>query len=291
MKRKLLLALTVVACALCCALCLTACNGGSDTVAVESVTLSQTTLTLEIDGTETLTATVAPDNATDKTVTWSSSAPTVATVDNAGKVTAKAEGTATITATTANDKTATCAVTVNAPSYEVTAAEWTQIFNTVSNYTFETPVSSTRTLTIKIDGDKRSIYGGRADGSGQDVIIYEDIYVKDGENYYLYTLGGATCTRSALQEDDYLDSTQGYAQILKNFKDDHGLFTYADGKYTAASIDKTSTMGGVITNAEVTFKNGDLTGLTFYVGAIKNEFKDIGTTTVTPPTVFTESNS
>ncbi len=74
-------------------------------------------------GTETLTATVSPDNATDKTVTWSTSDSSVATVAD-GVVTAVGKGTATITATatngtdiTSDDKTATCTVTVHAHSF------------------------------------------------------------------------------------------------------------------------------------------------------------------------------
>ena len=83
-------------------------------VAVTSVALDNTTLALTVgDAAVQLTATVAPDNATDKTVTWSSDKTSVATVDATGKVTAVAAGTATITAT-AGDKTATCTVTVTA---------------------------------------------------------------------------------------------------------------------------------------------------------------------------------
>jgi uncharacterized protein YjdB len=62
------------------------------TVAVTGVTLNKPTLTLTVGGTATLTATVAPADATDKTVTWSSSDDDVATVSN-GLVTAKAAGT------------------------------------------------------------------------------------------------------------------------------------------------------------------------------------------------------
>lgn len=82
-------------------------------VPVESVTLDKQTLTLEIGGSETLTAAVAPDNATDKSVTWSTSDAAVATVEG-GVVRAVAAGTAQITAK-AGEATASCTVTVKAP--------------------------------------------------------------------------------------------------------------------------------------------------------------------------------
>ena len=79
-------------------------------VSVSSVSLNKTTLTLTEGESEVLNATVKPDNATDKTVTWSSSDASVAKVEN-GKVTAVKAGTATITAK-AGDKSAACMVTV-----------------------------------------------------------------------------------------------------------------------------------------------------------------------------------
>jgi len=85
-------------------------------IPVSSITLNKTADTLVISQTLQLTATVLPTNAFDKTVTWMSSNPAVATVNN-GNVTAVSAGTATITAsthTTQNgNKTATCTVTVN----------------------------------------------------------------------------------------------------------------------------------------------------------------------------------
>lgn len=83
------------------------------TVPVTGVTLDKSALSLDLkkNQTATLTATVSPDNATDKTVTWNSSAPSVATVEN-GVVTAVGVGDATITVTTGNGKTATCTVKV-----------------------------------------------------------------------------------------------------------------------------------------------------------------------------------
>ena len=88
-------------------------------VPATSVTLNQTEATLTAAGaTVQLTATVLPENASNKNVTWSSSNESVATVSETGLVTAVANGTATITATAADgtNKTATCVVTVYIPT-------------------------------------------------------------------------------------------------------------------------------------------------------------------------------
>ncbi len=91
-------------------------------VPVTGVTVTPATLALTAGESDTLTANVAPDNATNKTVNWTSSNPAVATVDANGMVTAIAEGTATITATTEDGgKTATCTVTVNPVPHSYTA--------------------------------------------------------------------------------------------------------------------------------------------------------------------------
>jgi hypothetical protein len=74
------------------------------------------------DADVTLKAEVSPADATDKKVTWSSSAPAVATVDETGKVHAVAAGTTTIKATTANGKEASIELNVNLPKATVTTA-------------------------------------------------------------------------------------------------------------------------------------------------------------------------
>ena len=89
-------------------------SAATKVVNATSVKLSKTALTLDNGRTATLTATVNPTNATNKTVTWTSSNTSIATVSK-GKVTAKAKGIATITAKTSNGKKATCKVTVKQP--------------------------------------------------------------------------------------------------------------------------------------------------------------------------------
>lgn len=85
-----------------------------DKVSVTGVTLSQKTASMKVGDTKTVTATVAPDDATDKAITYASDKEEVATVDSAGKITAVAVGTANVTVTTTDGGfTASCAVTVS----------------------------------------------------------------------------------------------------------------------------------------------------------------------------------
>ena len=80
---------------------------------VSSVTISKTGLELMINEAELLTATVYPSDATDKSLIWTSSNESVATVEPDGKVKAKAAGTVTIKVTSSNGKSASSTVTVS----------------------------------------------------------------------------------------------------------------------------------------------------------------------------------
>ncbi len=88
---------------------------GTFTIDATSIDIDLAIAEVEAGKVVTLTATVAPANATDKTITWTSDKPEIASVAN-GVVTGVSEGTATITATTHNGKTATCVVTVTPPA-------------------------------------------------------------------------------------------------------------------------------------------------------------------------------
>ena len=121
-------------------------------VAVTGVTLNKTTLELEEGKTESLIATVAPIDATDKTVTFSSDKKEIATVDGSGKVTAVKAGTATITVTTTDGgKTAACTVTVKkvAASAAVTGVK-------LNKNTLELTIGAEETLTATVEpGDAK----------------------------------------------------------------------------------------------------------------------------------------
>ena len=112
-----------------CVVSNSASSGTSDPVTLTVKSVPVTGVTLETDKlelftgeSETLTAKVLPETATDKSVTWESSNTTVATVDQSGNVKAEAQGTATITVKTANGGfTDTCTVTVTDKTYTITA--------------------------------------------------------------------------------------------------------------------------------------------------------------------------
>ena len=113
-------------------------------IGVTSVTLDKTDLTLDVNGTAKLNATVKPDDATTKTVTWKSDNEGVAIVDNSGNVTAKAAGTATITATV-DGKSASCKVTVNGQTTTVPVQSVG-----LNQTTLELKAGNTATLTATV---------------------------------------------------------------------------------------------------------------------------------------------
>ncbi len=126
----------------------------ANTVSVTEVTLDRTELTLTEGETETLTATVKPDNADNRKVTWSSDKTEIATVDGAGRVTAVKAGEAVITVTTEDGgKTATCKVTVKAKTVSVT-----EVTLDKTELTLTEGETETLTATVKPDNaDNRKV--------------------------------------------------------------------------------------------------------------------------------------
>ena len=179
------------------------------TVAATGITLNKTSYTLTKGGTYTLSATVAPSNATNKTVTWTTSDKSVATVSSTGKVTAVKAGTATITAKTSNGKTATCKITVKDSVQPVTGTDTDQgnqkalynaLFDINNKVTFDMNISDDQIklmqkdykegkdiyrkidkLTVTVGNKKYDIYevGVRIKGNTSRVNIYNNGNVDD----------------------------------------------------------------------------------------------------------------
>ena len=111
---------------------------------VTGVKLNKTSATLRVGAEQKLTATISPSNATYKSVTWSSSDTSVATVDENGNVKALKAGTATITVKTSDQgKTATCKITVKPPVSSVSLNK--------TSLSLKTGSSESLTATVKPD--------------------------------------------------------------------------------------------------------------------------------------------
>ena len=112
---------------------------------VAGIKLNKTTITMDNKRATILGVTITPTNATNKTVTWSSSNTSIATVEKNGRVTAKKEGTATITVKSSNGKTATCKVTVEEPVTSIKMNKTTLALDNQKTETLKT------TITIKTE--------------------------------------------------------------------------------------------------------------------------------------------
>lgn len=160
------------------------------TVNVTSITLSSKTMNLEVGQTGTLTATVTPDNATNKTVTWTTSNDKVATVAN-GVVTAVGKGTATITAA-ADGKTATCTVTVKVPAHKLTETKAVPATCTEDGTEAYWTCSVCKKMFADKDGKKEIKAPVKVAALGHDIVKNEDPAVVGvrGSKMWLYS---ATC--------------------------------------------------------------------------------------------------
>ena len=137
----------------------------SSTTLVEptGVELNTTNKTMVVNTTDKLVATVKPDNAKDKTVTWSSNNPNVITVDKNGNIKAVGLGEATITVKTSNGKTATAKVTSDVRSITLSVVN-----KTISKYG---TITST-TITANIDSNGYSVPNSLITWSAPDATGY-----------------------------------------------------------------------------------------------------------------------
>ena len=157
-------------------------------IPVSSVSLDKTSLELIKGESETLTATVNPSDATDKTVTWKSSNSSVASVQN-GVITANMTGQAKITAT-AGGKSATCTVSVTTPVTSITLDR--------SSISLEEEQSTTLIATVSpSDADDKTVSWSSSNPDAATVNSNGKVYaVKEGQAVITATAGAksASCT-------------------------------------------------------------------------------------------------
>lgn len=199
-------------------------------ISVTEVSLNKTTLELVVEGTETLTATVKPDNASDKAVSWTSSDTAIATVDTNGKVTAVKEGTATITVTTKDaGKKAECKVTVKAKTTETGIS--------LDKTSASMKVGDTLTLTAKVTPEGKKVIWKSSDESKATVDANGKVTAKaegkvditaavENENK------SATCNITVSKAYDAKNDT---TTSLKD-KSGNQIYVLVDGNYVEAKV-------------------------------------------------------
>lgn len=194
-------------------------------VSVTGVTLNKETLSIDTGVSEKLNATILPNNATNKAVTWKSSDPSVATVDDNGNVTALKKGTATITVKTEDGKyTAMCTVTVSCSHTNTT-------------------VHPAKASTCKVQGNNEyttcNDCGVVVSGSDAKLPLANHIYIEKVEEQYLKS--AATCVSKSVY---YKSCSVCEAKGTETFEngevdsDNHTGSTYIKGQKEATCYEE-----------------------------------------------------
>lgn len=226
------------------------CEVTVDPVAVTGITLDKTTLALIVDGDPaTLTATVTPEDATDKTVVWTTSDASVATVAN-GVVTAVMNGTATITATATNgtedttdDKEATCTVTVSPNSIIASATGFSGKYDGAA-HGISVTVSSPSGATVKY-GTAEGTYGLTASPTYTNAGTYTVYYQVTKEGYSTMTGSAQVAIAKADASISFAQATVekiiGAAAFTNALtKTGDGTVTYASDNTAVAAVNSTT---------------------------------------------------
>ena len=221
-------------------------GSGTSYVPVKTVRIETSTKTLTKQGeTLQLTVNITPQHATDQKLTWTSSDPSVATVDANGKVTAVGDGTVTITAKTSNGKTAAITITVEIEQKKTDSGDTdTKLDTSFATLRLAYVSSTKKTATLnwtEVKGaDGYVVYGAPCNTKGKSYKVEKLAVIKNG----------VTTT----YKDKGLKSGTYYKYVVKAYKlvDDKRVFiarsktvhvTTAGGKYGNAKsvkVNKTS---------------------------------------------------
>lgn len=268
------------------------------TVAVTGVSVAPTTVNIEEGTTTTLTATVTPEDATDKSITWESEDTSVATVDGNGVVTAIAAGTTTITVATSDGvHTATCEVTVYAQvinevsitefiAAEVGGTEWYKLTGEI------TEIENTKYGNFNIKDATGEVYVyGLASSKGSDVVAFNEHEINVGD---IITIIGKRGVHNEINEvlDAYYVSHVPAPSIRVN---PTTLNFVAAGESKDVEVTVQNFVGGVTITAESSNSQftTSVSGTTVTIVAAENtSTSDVnGTITITASDGTTEKTS
>ena len=219
-------------------------NGGSsDPVSVTGVSLNHNSISLTVGGEEVLTANVAPSNATNQAVSWTSSNSSIASVSSSGRVTAVAKGSATITVTTSDGGyTATCSATVTESSGP-TETSYTKVSSLSAlesgNYVIAADTSSS------LKGMTHSFSSGKY--SGTDVTATNNVISEsDGNSIkFALTVSGSGDSRTVVVQDPNANKYVAYGSSanLSQSNDSYSWTVSAGTKGTFRFTSQTSGRG------------------------------------------------
>ena len=247
---------------------------GSVIYKVTKVELGKTSLTLDVNESETLTATITPDNASNKNVTWESSNTNVATVDNTGKVTAVSEGTATITVTTADGgKTATCEVTVKPAEHTVTVL--TDGKGSASASATTAAAGTTVTLTAKPDSGWRFSRWEVVEG---DVTISGNSFTMPAENVIVRAVFSPVVNIPDTYDIDLIAGEGGEAKLSLTNASEGSTITVTATPDAGYELDYITVDGERIDGTTFKMPNHDVTVRVYFTdGSATLPFTDVST--------------
>jgi len=206
-------------------------------IPLTGVSLNKGSTSLVFGGTETLTATITPLNATNQNLTWESSNPEVATVEN-GLITAVSTGTATITVTTVDgNKTAYCEVTVvKANGEKVSTPTLNSItYNSITIH----PVTASNGQIVEY-AISTSSSAPSSESAWQSSITFTGLTA--GTTYYIYARTTENSNYKTGSASDYLSVTTpqtGTANIEYYWVDQHGSLVTTSGGVVTVCIGST----------------------------------------------------
>ena len=245
----------------------------SEVVAVTGISLNKTNVNMHTGDTLTLKATISPANATNKSVKWESSAPTVASIDNNGLVTALSDGSATITCTSLSN----ASVSANCTIGITTIKSLTSVTNglvhsydlTALNGSSTAVEDLTGNVVLTMDGFSDVASAKTADG----IVTEANSKLKQGavsptvtnEYSIVFTVKGARAEKQGLLKCNQSDPYKGFAISYTNYSGStllplcmtHQAFLFGDAYSTRDAVNyETITVTADYNNKEIKLYSG-----------------------------------